>query len=637
MSGRASVPARAQGQHREHLFHFRDFGPAVWRRLRCEQGRCACADACFGGGVCEAGPACERDLPRLRQDADDGPEWPARRPGCVPAATRAAPRQAPRPGNRGQRDRDGRVCRWRPCERRIDPRRRWYTRLGAFARVRPQHFRSDAGHRLLLRQTCRRRGRRLSPSTFRHRGLVEGYYGPPTSHAERKVWLERLGSWGMNRYVVAAKDDPFQRARWRDPYPEREQAEIRELVEVGEAHSVDVGMALSPGLSVRYASPDDRRALVDKFQSLRGLGVRFLSLQLDDVPSRLVDPKDVATFDSLAGAQVALMHELAEAVPDVCWWLVPTEYQGSTATPYLETLGRELDTRIEVGWTGPSVLSPTIPAVDAEARAATLRRPLLVWDNIPVADGPMRVLLHQGPYTGREPALVTHLSGVLLNPMEHARASALAVRTAAAWLDDPERYEPEAAWQAALRELGAGAPAAYQLFAEAHRWCIGCPDERDRELEAAFDRLRSDPAAPTSRANLRNHLEARLGVADALRSNLADRALLTELDPWIDAHHTETRRMLAALDLLDALAGPAPAMAWCQAFIRFEGRLTRLPPTHLASYGPSRAFVPQLTSMRDEEAGFEPTSLTRDQNLAEEIVRFAEARAGALLGGSARD
>lgn len=437
----------------------------------------------------------------------------------------------------------------------------------------------------------------------------------------------------MNRYVVAAKDDPFQRTRWREPYPEEERGRFRELVAAGNDHGVSVGFALSPGLSIRYANAEDRRALVDKYRSLYELGSRFLSLQLDDVPSRLEDPDDEAHFASLADAQIALMHELAEALPDACWWLVPTEYQGSEASPYLETLGAGLDPRVEIGWTGPGVLSRTIAAADAEARAATLRRPLLVWDNVPVADGPMRVLLHQGPYRQREPALARHLSGVLLNPMEHARASALAVRTAAAWLEDPERYEPEAAWDAALRELGAGAPAAYQLFAEAHRWCIGCPEERDRELEAAFDRLRAEPEAPPARADLRNHLEARVAVRDVLRDGLADRALLAELDPWIDAHHIETRRMLAALDLLDALAESATAMTHCQAFIRFEGRLTRLPPTHLASYGPRRAFVPLLTSMRDEEARFEPGALTRDQNLAEAIVRFAEARACDRLGG----
>jgi len=447
------------------------------------------------------------------------------------------------------------------------------------------------------------------------------------------VWLERLGRWGMNRYVVAAKDDPFQRAKWREPYPEAERRRFEELVNRGEEHGVSVGFALSPGLSIRYAAADDRRALIEKFRSLRALGVRFLSLQLDDVPSELADPNDESQFGSLAVAQISLMHELAEALPDVCWWLVPTEYQGVAATPYLEQLGQALDPSIEIGWTGPSVLSATIPAADAETRATTLRRPLLLWDNVPVADGPMRVLLHQGPYTGREPGLTPHLSGVLLNPMEHARASALAVRTAAAWLDDPERYEPEAAWEAATRELGAGAPAAYRLFAEAHRWCIACPDERDRDLEAAFDGLRQDPSAPQKRAGLRNRLEERLAVKDALRTGLTDRELLAEIEPWLDAHHMETRRMLAALDLLDALAAPATAMARCQAVIRFEGRLTRLPPTHLASYGPQRAFVPQLSSMRDDEARFESGSLTRDRNLAEEIVRFAEARAKAQLGG----
>ncbi len=345
------------------------------------------------------------------------------------------------------------------------------------------------------------------------------------------------------------------------------------------------------------------------------------------MPTRLAHATDAERFASLADAQVDLMHELAEALPDVCWWLVPTEYQGARASPYLETLGAGLDPRIEVAWTGPGVLSAEISAADARARAETLRRPLLLWDNVPVADGPMRVLLHQGPYRGRGPDLTPHLSGVLLNPMERPRASGPGVRTAAEWLADPEAYEPEPSWQRATEEIGAGAPAAYRLFAEAHRWCVGAPDDRDRELEAAFDRLRDAPERAAERATLRALLDARLAVADALRKGLGDRALLSELDPWIEAHHLETRRMAVALDLLDALAEPADAMTHCQAFIRFEGRLTRLPPTHLASYGPRRAFVPRLGSMRHDEAHFEPGSLTRDRSLSEDVVRFAEARA----------
>ena len=87
-------------------------------------------------------------------------------------------------------------------------------------------------------------------SEFIHRGVVEGFYGPPYTHADRLWLLDRLGAWGMNRYVYAPKDDPLHRAQWRDPYPADALREFAELVERGRAAGVEVGFAVSPGLTI---------------------------------------------------------------------------------------------------------------------------------------------------------------------------------------------------------------------------------------------------------------------------------------------------------------------------------------------------------------------------------------------------
>ncbi len=112
-------------------------------------------------------------------------------------------------------------------------------------------------------------------SVFRHRGVIEGFYGEPWAHEDRLWCIERLGAWGMNRYVHAPKDDPLHRERWRETYPSEMRREFRELVLRGDEHGVQVGFALSPGLSIRYASTDDRRAVRDKLLSFREIGARF--------------------------------------------------------------------------------------------------------------------------------------------------------------------------------------------------------------------------------------------------------------------------------------------------------------------------------------------------------------------------
>jgi hyaluronoglucosaminidase len=474
---------------------------------------------------------------------------------------------------------------------------------------------------------------------FRHGGVIEGFYGPPWSHSDRLWMLERLGDWGLNRYVHAPKNDPLQRDRWREPYPDDQLAQFAQLIRVGEQAGVCVGFALSPGLSIRYSSEEDREALLAKFRGFVALGARFLALTLDDVPSAPVHEEDRRAFGTLGAAHVALANELASAVgSDVTLYVCPTDYTGVEASEYLERLGRELAPAIEVGWTGRTVVPPTITAAEAAARAATLRRPPLIWDNVPVSDGPMRTMAHLGPFGGREPGLRDHVSGLLLNPMEHAHASAIALHTFAAYFRDPDGYEPERAWQAAIDELAAGAAASFRIFAQAHRFSPLWPDARDSELEAAIDELRAalDAGATTDAAlgTLRARLGEREPAAAAVREQLSDRQLAQELDPWLESHERETRRMQAAVEALAALAADGPVGTHALAFMRFEGLLTLRPPGERTSYGPRRVLYPQLTSMREEEMRFgADPALIRDRCLADELIRLVEQRALQVLAG----
>ncbi len=476
---------------------------------------------------------------------------------------------------------------------------------------------------------------------FRERGVIEGYYGTPWSHRDRLWLIERIGGWGMNRYVYAPKDDPLHRARWRDPYPDTKLREFEALIETGARVGVEVGFAVSPGRSIRYASADERAALLAKFRAFRELGSSWLMLALDDVPSALLHDEDRDAFSSLAEAHVELAGELQQALgPEVTLCVVPMDYLGVEPTPYLETLGRGLDSAILLGWTGRTVISPSITCEEAARRAATLRRPVLIWDNVPVADGPMRPMLHLGPYVGRDPELAQHVCGILLNPMSQVRASAIVLRTAAAYLVDPRGYAPEVAWREALEEAGEGDPAALALFACAQRCSPLWPDDRDGELEALLVGLRQEVGAdPTDvLGELRDLVEARLEAPERIRTGVRDTRLVEEMEPWLASHRRETRRISAALELLEALFSPLERSAKMFAFFAFEGRLALEPPTGKTSYGPRRVLYPQLVSMRDDAMSLgEDPALMRDRCLADDFVCLAEELALARLGPSARE
>ncbi len=424
--------------------------------------------------------------------------------------------------------------------------------------------------------------------------MIEGYYGPPYSHADRLWLLERMAAWGMNRYVYAPKDDPLHRAQWRTAYSAAMLREFGELVERGAALGVAVGFAVSPGLTIEYGSAADVHALQEKFRGFHALGARFFCLALDDVPTGFLHANDAARYPSLAAAHVELTHAVAEAIgDDSILWLVPTDYVGTAPTDYLAQLGEELAPAIEVGWTGRTVVSPTITLAEAAARAATLRRRLLVWDNVPVTDGPMRPMLHLGPYRGRDGGLPAHVSGLLLNPMAQPRASAMALRTAADYMTAPADYDVERAWTAAADEVGAGASAPFALFAAAHRFSPSSPDDRDAELAALVGAVRDAFAAgkgmPKAVAALRTALEPRVDAAEELRANLDDRALAEEIEPWLVAQRAESERMLAAVDLLEAFCSDAPAMQRVFALLSPRGHAQphrpRRPPPATARAG----------------------------------------------------
>jgi hyaluronoglucosaminidase len=468
---------------------------------------------------------------------------------------------------------------------------------------------------------------------FRHRGIVEGFYGRPWAHADRLWWVDRLARLGMNTYVIAPKDDPLHLQRWREPYPAEEWARFGALVARGREVGVEVGFAVSPGLSIRYADRDDVATLADKLRGFAALGSRFLALCVDDVPVELAHAEDRAAFPSLAAAHVALAHAVRSALPaEVVLWLVPTDYAGNAPSPYLEELGAALDPAIEVGWTGRTTVPPTVRADEAHARAALLRRKVLLWDNVPVSDGPMRTMLHLVPYRGRDAGLADALSGVLLNPMQHARASYVAVAGAAAFLADPARFDPEAAWRAAVRELGAGAELAFETFAQAHRFSPLTETDRDPPLESAWHDFRKGRTSDF-RNRLRRLVDERIAAGDALRAGLDDRRLLAELEPWLAGHERESRRIGAALDLLDALAGDGDSLGKALAWIRCEGRLTTNAPAATTSYGPRRVLYPQLTGLASGAARLaEDPALFRGRCLADEIVDFAAEGALAAVG-----
>lgn len=326
------------------------------------------------------------------------------------------------------------------------------------------------------------------------RGVIEGFYGEPWTHDERLRLLRELGSWRMNHYVYAPKDDARHRARWRDPYPADEAARLAELARTGHEVGVDVVYALHPGLDMVHAEERDHEAIAHKVRTLHALGIRRFALLFDDIEYGLDDPRDVRTWGSGAagsgrahGATCSRFEAEVLGPLGVAGTLlmVPTDYAGSGRTEYRDGLDETLGADVEVMWTGDDIVVGEVTAEHVQGAADAFGgRPLVLWDNFPVNDfDPSRAFL--GPLVGR-PADPAGLHGILANPMVQFEPGRFALHTVAAWALDPAAYDPEAAAEEALHAVaGAEAEALRPLVAAASSW----PPSRTQhpELAAAVD------------------------------------------------------------------------------------------------------------------------------------------------------
>ncbi|HWI65335.1 MAG TPA: protein O-GlcNAcase [Symbiobacteriaceae bacterium] len=290
--------------------------------------------------------------------------------------------------------------------------------------------------------------------TFAVRGVIEGFYGRPWSWAERAGLIDFLAANGYNMFVYAPKNEPLHRKRWHEPYLPVELRRFKGLLDRCQGRNIEFVFGISP-MKFHYTDPAMFELLwQQKILPMYAMGVRSFSLLLDDMPDRFHYPDDGDRFPSIAHAQAWLNNALLarfETVGGVDRLIFcPTEYCGEGVSPYLETLGAELRPEIDIFWTGTEVCAQYLKTADAQKVAATLRRPVLYWDNYPVNDGPMQERPHMRPIRGRDTNLGSACRGIVANASLQPEISKIPLHTYGAFMQGPSTYEPEAAWQAAL-------------------------------------------------------------------------------------------------------------------------------------------------------------------------------------------
>jgi hyaluronoglucosaminidase len=396
------------------------------------------------------------------------------------------------------------------------------------------------------------------------RGSIEGFYGPPWTHEDRLNQIEFYGDNKMNTYIYAPKDDPYHRDQWREPYPEEELNELKELIDTSQENHVDFTFSLSPGNSICYSDNEDFDLLMDKMDDMWDLGVRSYAVFLDDIPYELHCEQDEEAFEDdpnpVAAAHAFFLNRFKEEFLDnkedaARLITVPTDYAGMASSAYRDRFAEVLDDDVIVMWTGPDVVPEEITAEQAkEAWESFQQHDLFLWDNFPVNDID-RNRLFLGPLVNRDADLIDNgVIGLASNPMNEAEASKIPLYTIADYAWNPYAYNAEDSWGRSIESFGGNAADSLKTFAE-NSYSTQLNEHESLTLTPLIDDFwkayESDNVSQEGE-QLKNEFENLQIAVGNLRANLDNEQFLNEVDPYLTKLSLYGQAGVTAVNLLMA-------------------------------------------------------------------------------------
>lgn len=392
---------------------------------------------------------------------------------------------------------------------------------------------------------------------MKYRGVVEGFYGTPWSHAVRLSLIDFYGKNKLSDYLYGPKDDPYHSTpNWRLPYPADQARRIQNLVEASKRARVNFIWAIHPGQDIKW-DEEDYQNLLRKFNMMYDLGVRSFAIFFDDIDGIGTDPhRQVALLNRLTDEFVKAKGDVTNLI--VC----PTDYSQLWAKPGpegpLAVYGRELNPDVEVFWTGVVVCSDLTPET-LEFVDSRIKRPALYWWNYPVTDYCRNYLL-QGPVYGLDTSLTSEqVIGFESNPMEHGEASKLALYGVADYAWNPRAYNPLDNWERGLQYMMPDAAEAYRTFA-IHSADTETGYRRDESWETTVFPYNHYTQAQFD--SLKAEFEKVTKAEKQIYDGCTNRGLYIEIQPWLQQLTKVGQRGLKALDLIKTYEAGVDSTFW---------------------------------------------------------------------------
>lgn len=392
---------------------------------------------------------------------------------------------------------------------------------------------------------------------IRYRGVVEGFYGTPWSYEDRISQLRFYGKFKMNTYIYGPKDDPYHSSpNWRLPYPEKEAAQLRNLVKIAKENKVDFMWAIHPGKDIKW-NDEDRSLLLAKFENMYQLGVRSFAVFFDDITGEGTNPsRQAELLNYLDESFVRVKKDISQLI------MCPTIYNrgwSKSKKDYLPTLGKELNPNVQIMWTGDHVVTD-ITKEGLQWVNRQINRPAYVWWNFPVTDF-ARDHIVMGEIYGMDKSIKKDMSGFMSNPMEHAEASKVAIYGIASYTWNMTDYDSKQAWEDVLKELMPENTEALRTFVM-HNSDLGPNGHNYRRKESAnikpvadkfLDEYKQGQLNKEDCKVLKDEFERIIEASDILLTSKDNATLVKDITPWIYQFKVLGEMGTEVFAMLDAL------------------------------------------------------------------------------------
>ena len=398
------------------------------------------------------------------------------------------------------------------------------------------------------------------------RGFIEGYYGNPWSVEDRANLMTWGGYYKLNSYFYAPKDDPKHNAEWRELYTEEEiNTLIKPLAEAGNASKCRFVFALHPYMHnpITDSNYDESmKVMKAKFMQVIEAGVRQIAILADDAGNQ-----GGTHYTRMLTDMTAWINELrANGYPDLKLLLpfVTQEYMGWGQYYY-----SNFPENVQIVMTGGQVWGFCSPSF-TNSFYSNVGRGAYLWINWPCTDNSKNHLI-MGGYSdflqvGVDPNKV---EGIVLNPMQQSEPSKVAIFGNACYTWNIWETEEEAdkAWETSFACVDHNSVVpndASEALKELSKHMIDQTRFEDNPnvleesvvLRHELSDFQSKLTAGTYTQDDIDSLVEEFTIlqnASKIYREQGNKAIATQIEPWLGNWDDQTVAILSYLDALSAI------------------------------------------------------------------------------------